>query len=156
MKWPFVSRRRHEAELTAANAELAADCARLRGERDQFAKDRDAQLRTARTAAAWFTSANNRADRLEADLVEARTKLAVSMDAESALARQIHAMAQPVEPTDEEVDEINRLIRERDSEKRRADRLQKELDDATFLPAGKVENSVRWQPGYQDPKQDTA
>ena len=145
MKPPFISRRRHEAELAAVKAE-----------RDRAGKEGEAAQIEVATTAAYFAAANSVIACLERDLAEARTKLAASQDAESALARQIHAMAQPVEPTDEEVDEINRLIRERDSEKRRADRLQKELDDATFLPAGKVENSVRWQPGYQDPKQDTA
>ncbi len=37
MRWPLVSRRRFEA--------VGADRERLRGERDQFAKDRDAALR---------------------------------------------------------------------------------------------------------------
>lgn len=42
MKWPFVSRREHDAVL--------ADRERIRGERNQFAADRDTYREAARTA----------------------------------------------------------------------------------------------------------
>ncbi|MEV6833556.1 hypothetical protein AB0N17_03335 [Streptomyces sp. NPDC051133] len=54
MKWPIVSLRRHERELE----DLKADRERIRGERDQFAKDRDAQRAVARTATRQFAEAD--------------------------------------------------------------------------------------------------
>lgn len=77
-------------------------------------------------------------------------KLAASMDAESALARQIHELAQPREQTDAEMDSIARLIRERDSEKRRADRLQRQYDDAVGMNTRRgdvgLHDSEHWKP----------
>lgn len=77
------------------------------------------------------------------DLAEGRAKLAASMDAESALARQIHELAQPVEPTDSEMDSINLLIRERDSEKKRADQLQEQLAEAVAQAADSLVGQLR-------------
>lgn len=54
MRWPFVSRRRHERELEYANA----DRERLRGERNQFADDRDAFKAAVETAARQFEEAD--------------------------------------------------------------------------------------------------
>lgn len=33
--------------------------------------------------------------------------------------------------------------------------LQRQLDDAVGLPPGRIEDSSRWQPGYQQPKKET-
>jgi len=41
-------------------------------------------------------------------------------------------------------------------EKRRANHLQKELDNALGLPAGGPLSSAPWQPGYEAPKPDGA
>lgn len=39
---------------------------------------------------------------------------------------------------------------------RRAEHLQKRLDDAVGLPVGRIEDSRPWQPAYQDPKEDAS
>src|SRR3954469_14671540 len=62
---------------------------------------------------------------LTEDLLKAAEDLAASRRVEGSLARQLHAMAQPVEPTDEHMDELNRLLAELHAEKARADRLQR-------------------------------
>lgn len=126
MKLPFVLRSHHERELDY----VKADRERIRGERNQFEKDRDAFKYTAETVAEKYTDTALVNDRLTEDLAKAREQLAASMDVEGALARQIHEMAQPVEPTDSELDDITRLTRERDSEKQRADLLLSYLDSA--------------------------
>lgn len=130
MEWPFVSRRRYNAVNT--------DRERLRGERDQFLKDRNAFKFTAESATEKYTDTaivneilTDELTKAREELAEVRAKLAASMDAESALARQIHELAQPVEPTDDEMDAINVLIQERDSEKKRADGLQEQVAAAT-------------------------
>jgi chromosome segregation ATPase len=107
---------RHQQELDQAKALLAesearlqavsADRERLRGEREQFEKDRD----TYRTAAA----------RLERELS------APAMGPEDTAGLQ-----------------------------RRIKHLEKQLDDAVGLPAGRIEDSGRWQPGHQAAKKDT-
>lgn len=89
--------------------------------------------------------------RLTKDLAAVRRELAAVRKVEESLARQIHEMTQPVEPSDEEVDAAQ-LRLELDAERRRADRLQKELDNALGLPARGILNSAPWQPGYADPK----
>jgi len=57
MGWPFVSRRRYKT-LAADYSALHADRERIRGERTQFAKDRDAQKAAAETAARLFNEAD--------------------------------------------------------------------------------------------------
>lgn len=42
------------------------------------------------------------------------------------------------------------------AEQRRADQLQRRLDDAVGLKPRRIEDSSRWQPGYKSPKEDTA
>jgi septal ring factor EnvC (AmiA/AmiB activator) len=74
-----------------------------------------------------------------------QAKLADSVAAEGALARQIHTLAQPVEPTDACIDDMNRLLRELHDEKKRADLLQARLDDAFSLDAPAVAAGAAWQ-----------
>ncbi|MFJ4624285.1 hypothetical protein [Streptomyces sp. NPDC088812] len=125
MRWPFVSRRRYEA--------VDADRERLRGERDQFAKDRDAYRKAAETAASQFTEADEKYtdacivnECLTNDLAAARKQVAESTVTEW----RARAAA----------------------EKRRADQLQKRLDDAVGLGGGRIEDSSPWQPGYKASK----
>jgi septal ring factor EnvC (AmiA/AmiB activator) len=92
--------------------------------------------------------------RLTDDLVGLRSQLAASVAAEGALARQIHTLAQPVEPTDACIDDMNRLIRELEAERKRTDHLQARLDDAVGLGAERPLDSRSWQPGYVAPKPD--
>lgn len=37
--------------------------------------------------------------------------------------------------------------------RRRIRQLEKQYDDAVGRPAGRIEDSSRWQPGYRDPKE---
>lgn len=144
MRLPFVSRARHDAAV-----------ARLVAERDQLAKDLAAAEGELACVSEKYTDTAIVNDCLTEDLTKLRKQLAASREVEGALARQIHEMAQPVEPTDAEMDSLNRLIEERDRERRRADHLQKQLDDAVGLPPGRIEDSRRWQPGYK-PKKENA
>ena len=86
--------------------------------------------------------------RLTEDLAATRRELADVRKVEESLARQIHEMAQPVEPSDEEVDAAQ-LRLELDAERSRADHLQKELDNALGMPPGGILNSAPYQPGYK-------
>jgi hypothetical protein len=119
MKPPFVSRKRHE---------------RLVGEA-AYAAEQNTDI----------TIVNQR---LTEDLAAVRRELADVRRVEESLARQIHEMAQPVEPSDEEVDAAQ-LRLELDAERSRADHLQKELDNALGMPAGGLLDSGPYQPGYQ-------
>lgn len=81
MRWPLISRRRHEqamAVVEADRARLREDRARLREERAQFARDRDTYQSLAAIASRHFTEATaaraaetRRADRLQARLDDA-------------------------------------------------------------------------------------
>lgn len=101
-----------------------------------------------------FTAATIVNGRLTEDLTDLRAKLANSVAVEGALARQVHALAQPVEPTDAYMDDLNRLTRDLRAEKQRADQLQKQYDDAVGLGAARPLDSSTWQPGYVAPKPD--
>lgn len=127
MKWPFVSRRRYEADLDA----VKADRERIRGERDQFAEDRDAQRTAAKTAARQFDDAGSVIACLTDDLDAARERLAeVEAAACDTAAAQWQAQAR--------------------REKKRADRLQGRLDDAVGLTDPRVEDGRNWQQNRQD------
>lgn len=91
---------------------------------------------------------------LAGDLAATRRELAAVRKVEGSLARQIHEMAQPVEPSDEEVDAAQ-LRLELDQAEARVTHLEKELDNALGMPASGILTSAQWQPGYQDPKPDT-
>ena len=92
---------------------------------------------------------------LTEDLAATRRELADVRKVEESLARQIHEMAQPVEPSDEEVDAAQ-LRLELDAERSRADHLQKELDNALGLPPGGPLSSAMWQPGYEIAKPEVS
>lgn len=72
MRWPFVSRRRAERELNA----VRADRERIRGERNQFAEDRDAFKAAAKTSAERFVAADAEKQQL-VQAEERRTAVAV-------------------------------------------------------------------------------
>lgn len=126
MKPPFVSRKRHE---------------RLVGE--------------AAYAAEQNTGTTIVNQRLTEDLAAVCRELADVRRVEESLARQIHEMAQPVEPSDEEVDAAQ-LRLELDAERSRVKHLEKELDNAPGMPARGILNSAPWQPGYEAPTPDKA
>lgn len=154
MRWPFVPRAQHDAVL--------ADRERIRGERNQFEQDRNVRKAAAKTSARLFKETDAKYvdvcrvnQRLTEDLAAVRRELAAVRKVEESLARQIHEMAQPVEPSDEEVDAAQ-LRLELDQAEARVKHLEKELDNALGMAAGGILASAPWQPGYQDPKPDKA
>lgn len=78
MKLPLVSRRRHERELE----HIKADRERIRGERDQFAEDRDAQRAVARTATRQFSEADAANRRLSARNLELGRRISALAEAD--------------------------------------------------------------------------
>ncbi|MDX2550184.1 hypothetical protein [Streptomyces stelliscabiei] len=141
MRFPLILRAWHDATV-----------ARLVAERDQLAKDlAAAEAELAGVSEKWTDTAIVN-DCLTEDLTKLRKQLADSMAVEESLAAQIHVLVGHDLPPEAGLNPMADVIRERDAEKRRADRLQRQLDDATFLPPGRVEDSGRWQPGYQQPK----
>ena len=142
--WPFKTRRerRLEAELEA----VRADRERIRGERNQFEQDRNTHKTAAETSSRLYLEADEK-------YVNVCRELAAVRKVEESLARQIHEMAQPVEPSDEEVDAAQ-LRLELDQAEARVKHLEKELDNALGMPPGGILTSAPWQPGYQDPKPD--
>ena len=148
MQLPFVSRRQHEAVL--------ADRERIRSERNQFAKDRDAFKAAAEAASEKYTDTVIVNDRLTEELVEVRAKLADSLAVEESLAAQIHVLVGHDLPPEVGLNPMVDVIRERDAEKQRADRLQRQLDELVGLPPGRVEDSSRWQPGYKPAKESAS
>ena len=137
-QWPFVPRSEYEAVL--------ADRERIRGERDQFAKDRDAQRHTARLAARQFAESDATNRRLNGRLIELGRRLSrltesdpqYAASLEQRLARALRACA----------GYRAQLV----AEGRRIRRLQARIDDAVGLHYGHIEDSRKWQPGYQKPK----
>jgi septal ring factor EnvC (AmiA/AmiB activator) len=135
MKWPLVTRRRHERDLDAVNA----DRERIRGERDQFAKDRDTQRAVARTAARQFAEADTANRRLEARNLELGRRLATLTEAdpdytaalERRLARALKSCARWMDATWVET--------------RHADRLQAQLDDLFGLNSDAIALGETWQ-----------
>lgn len=93
MRFPFVPRAWHNAAI-----------ARLTAERNQLAKDLAAAEKDLAATEAELAGVSEKYtdtaivnDCLTEELVDIRAKLAASMDAESALARQLHELAQPIE-----------------------------------------------------------
>lgn len=143
MKSPIVSRRRYDADLLAAKAETS----RMRSERDKFAEARDANRAAARTASRQFTDADEElaATRIvNACLTE---DVAKERQVNENLARQIHEMADRLRAY-ERVDGTDWQSKY-EAERKRADRLQKRLDDAVGLKPSRIEDSSQWQPANQ-------
>lgn len=130
-KWPLVTRSRYDA--------LDADRERVRGERDQFAKDRDAQRAVARKAARQFTSADE--ELIELRLVNDRltdANLAVARR----LARALRACARYRTALDKTATE---WMAECQAHALRADRLQRRLDDSLGLNTAVIALGETWQ-----------
>jgi hypothetical protein len=114
---PFISRRRYAADLAA----VIADRERLRSERNQFAKDRDA---VAATACREVDEAHRAMARLEADLDQARRRVA---------------------------DRTGMVpLADYEAEKKRADRIQARLDQALGLDSVDILDGRHWQETRQD------
>lgn len=148
MRWPCVSRRRHEDEVAKLRSRVLATEAR----HDEAAR---AHNQLAKKLADEKTANRHLAEELQAvSIVNARLTedLVKEREVSGSLALQIHAMAQPVEPDLDAADWPAKY----EAEKRRADRLQRQYDDAVGLSAGRIEDSSRWQPGYEDSKSGAA
>ncbi|MER6534367.1 hypothetical protein ABT215_11250 [Streptomyces sp900105755] len=159
MQWPLISRRRHEAEL----ARVKADRERIRGERNQFLRDRDTQKAVARKATEQYADLYDQHaatvivnNHLTEDLTAARKELSEERQVSESLARQIQGLADRLRGY-ESVDGDDESWRSRyEAEKKRADQLQQQLDDAVGLPKNGSQDSSHWQPGYQEPKADAS
>lgn len=177
----FISSRRHREELAAARAETARlrgerDEALKQRETAVFNREQILRQLAGEEAAnvrlhgrilelgrrnseltesdpEYAAQLEHKAAELQKRLDRAASELAAVRKVEESLARQIHEMAQPVEPSDEEVDAAQ-LRLELDQAEARVKHLEKELDNALGMPPGGILNSAPWQPGYQDPKPD--
>lgn len=122
MKWPFVSRRRYEHDLDA----VKADRERIRGERDQFKQDRDTFKRAAESVSEKYTDACITNECLTHDLAAVRERLA-EVEAASCDTAATHWRA------------------EARREKKRADQLQRQYDQACGLNDSRVRDGRYWQ-----------
>lgn len=129
MKWPLVTRSRYD--------DLDADRERVRGERNQFEKDRDTQKAVARKATEQYAGLYDQHAAtaivngcLTEDLTTVREELAAERQVSGSLALQIQELADRLRGY-EAVDGDDESWRSRyETEKKRADRLQQQLDDA--------------------------
>ncbi|WP_199572677.1 hypothetical protein [Streptomyces murinus] len=128
MRWPLVSRRRYDADLAAINA----DRNRLRGERDQFAKDRDTQRAVARKATEQYVALDERYS--DTAIVN------------SCLTEELTAAREQLAATDDG------WQTKYEAEKKRADRLQERLDDALGLNTHAVVAGAMWRDRRTDKK----
>ncbi|MDX3520769.1 hypothetical protein [Streptomyces scabiei] len=141
MRLPLIRRAWHDATV-----------ARLAAVRDQLAKDLAAAEAELAGVSEKYTDTAIVNDCLTEDLAKVRKQLADSQQVEGALAAQIHVLVGHDLPPETGLNPMADVIRERDAEKKRADRLQRQLDDAVGLAGRIPEDSSRWQPGYQQPK----
>lgn len=159
LRLPFVSRRRHTTEVDA----LRADNARLRGERDRAREGKaTAEFNRGQVLRqnAELDAANRR---LSGRNLELCTRLSDYAEADpdylaclerritclqKGAARYLAALWQARAKASGTADADVLL--------RRIKHLEKELDNATYLPASGPQNFSRWQPGYQDPKKATS
>ena len=141
MRLPFVSRNRYDA--------VCADRERIRGERDQFAKDRDAQRAAARASAPQLAEADATNRRLNGRIEELGRRNSLLTEADPDYAAQLERSVARLRTAGK------RVIAAWWAESKRADRLQQRLDDAVGLHyGGHIEDSGRWQPGFRKPKGD--
>ncbi|MFJ3021436.1 hypothetical protein ACIPH4_10855 [Streptomyces tendae] len=135
-----MTRRRHDDET----AQLHDVIRKLRGERDEARKERDAFRTSAATGARQFAQADADNRRLAGR--------------NQALGERISTLTES--DPDYLVDLEQQLAdvrKELAAEKRRADQLQRRYDGAVGLyPGGITADSGPWQPGYRKPKPEAA
>lgn len=115
MRFPFVSRGRYDA--------LCADRERIRGERNQFAKDRDAHRYTAETAARKFADADADNRRLAGRNLELGKRISQLAEADPEYAAALERRITRLRTVGA------RILTAYTAEKQRADRLSSYLDD---------------------------
>jgi len=131
----FVSRRRHEQELAAAQTEIAALRRRVLDTEARHDEVEDKRRRLAR----WLAEADAANRRLAARNLELGNRISAFAESDPEYAAQLEQ-------------QVARLTAEVAAETKRADRLQARLDDAVGLTPSGIQDSGRWQPGYQTPK----
>ncbi|MFE2712309.1 hypothetical protein ACFXKI_10030 [Streptomyces mirabilis] len=159
MRWPLVWRSRSDADLAAARAETA----RLRLERDAARTERAAFRTAAVSASEKFTDATIVNDCLTDDLTAAREQLAEYSGRRTvgevleehdvhrkALAAAIDAgldrnWEQLIAAAARVHKAAGEWMADHEAEKRRADGLQAQLDDALGLNAPAVDAGSSWQ-----------
>lgn len=152
----LTTTRRLRADLAAAKAETDRQRARaLRAEKAEatakFNRDQilaqNAELHTANTR----LTGRNKA--LGERLAEAQVANGFNPVAARRTAERIATLQKAAAEGREEA-AMARAAAKR--ERKRADLLQRELDNALGMPTGGLLDSAQWQPGYQDPKPDKA
>jgi hypothetical protein len=142
LRLPFITRRQYE-QTFAELAAVAADRDRIRGERDQFAKDRDAVQAAAQDRNLDTLEEHDVHRKALADALGASQHLTWDQLLITAL-RAREALSECRAEADAERKRADHL--ETGSEtgrlKRRVAHLQRQLDDATFLPQDRVEDSA--------------
>jgi len=126
MRWPFVSRRQYDAEVSSLRSQYEALRERCEGAESREASERYARREADETRTA-LTLVNTH---LTEDLTDVKEQLA-----------ELRALSSDSAAT--------RWQAEARREKRRADRLQKQYDDAVGLKPGGIVDSRPWQPGYK-------
>lgn len=146
------------ADLAARVERLTAENAQLLSRAEEAEQQRDETEAKRRNLARWLAEANATTMRLEGRnkalgerLLEAQVANGFNPVEARRTAERI-AILQKAAAAGREEATLARAEARR--EKKRGDRLQKELDDATYLAPGRPQDSARWQPGYQDPTPD--
>ncbi|MFG2269089.1 hypothetical protein ACGFNY_04865 [Streptomyces chartreusis] len=143
MRFPFVLRSRHDADIAALNA----DRDRLRRERDNALAERTAFQHTARLAGRQFAEADATNRRLNGRLLELGRRVSRLTEADPEYAAALESRVARLRTVGK------RILAAYRAEKKRADHLQRRLDDAVGLHyGGHIRDSRSFQPGYQKPK----
>lgn len=151
MKFPIVTRRRFEDELAAAKAETSrqrqrAENAEKTAETAKFNRGQALDQNAALDAANRRLDGRNRAlaERLEAAQVGSGFDAAAAKTTANRIAELVKEAAQ----ARAEAAEARALGRQH---QRQAEHLQKRLDEALGMEAGRIQDSAPWQPGFQKP-----
>lgn len=131
----FVSRRRYEAARATAD--------RLRDERDKARAQRSEFRTAAVTASRQLAEADATNRRLDGRVLELGRRISALTESDPG---HLAAMEQ----------ELVAARAEAAAEKRRADQLQKRLDDAVGLGADRIADSGPWQPARTSTKGATS
>ncbi|MFM9616778.1 hypothetical protein ACKI14_02310 [Streptomyces turgidiscabies] len=153
MTW-FVSRRRHSEELAAARAEADRQHARAVKAEARATTEIEAR-RTITRQHAELDAANARLAGRNKALGERLAEAQVVNWFDPAAAKRTAARIASLQKAAAKGREEAAMERaEARRARKRADHLQKELDNALGMPANGLLDSAIWQPGYQAPKPD--
>lgn len=137
----FVTGRRHKAELAAAHAETERQRRRAETAEGHAATAVDNRKQVLRQNAE-LDAANRR---LEGRVLELGRRLARLAESDPEYAARLERRIARLRRI------VSQVLADRRAEQKRADHLQRRLDDAVGLPAGRIADSREWQPGYQKP-----